>query len=84
MKLQKLEIQYHEWGENKDKFTGTIVFKDSSKTEVTVVLTPEQAEKYIEFSVPILMAAADNASEKFKLQLTEATLMMKQLRPSSE
>lgn len=83
MKLQKLVIEYNEWGDNKDKFTGTIHFKDEHRTEVHVELTPEQASKYVEFSVPILMAAADNASEKFKLQLVESTLNMKQL-PSSE
>ena len=71
MQLNKLEIKYNTWGEHEGKYTGTIIFKDERKTEIIVVLEPELAAKYVQFSAPILMQAADNAAERFKKQLED-------------
>lgn len=79
MQLKRLEIKFNEWGEHEGKYTGTLHYKDERKTEMAVELTPEQAEKFLAFAVPILCVAADNASEKFKTQLIESTSNLKQL-----
>ena len=79
MKLKSLSLNLEQWGENEGKYEGCIRFEDDKKTEIKIVLEPELASKYVEFSIPILMAAADNATEKFKTKLVEATMQLKQL-----
>jgi len=69
MKLQSLNIELQKWGKDEGKYIGTIQFEDENKTEVKVTLTAEQADRYLAFSTPILMAAADNAAEQFKTKL---------------
>ena len=84
MKLLNLNLEYQTWGENKGNYEGTIKFEDETKTEIKIVLEPELANKYVEFSIPILMAAADNAAEKFKTQLVLATTQVKQLTKNND
>ena len=79
MELRRLEIRMNEWGEAEGKYTGTLVYKDKAKTEMSVELTPEQAAKFLIYAVPILCVAADNASERFKTQLVESTAAFKEL-----
>lgn len=69
MKLRRLEIEYQTWGENKGKYIGTLHFADDRNTEVKLELSPEQADKFVAFSAPVLMSAADTAAEQFKSKL---------------
>jgi len=69
MKLINLSITLNQWGDDKGKYTGEVTFKDKKETEVKVILTPEMADKYLQVSSGVLIAAADHMTEQFKSNL---------------
>lgn len=79
MKLRHLDIELRTYGEEKGRYIGTLQFQDANNTEVKLELTAEQAEKFVQFSAPILMAAADNAAEQFKSKLLASLPQVAQL-----
>lgn len=72
MKLRSLNIELNRWGDRIGTYTGTIHFEDDKETEVKLVMSPELAARFIEHAAPVLMAAADDASQQFKTNLLNA------------
>lgn len=75
MKLRKLEIELHWYGENAGKYTGTIEFEGQSGSQ-KLILDPIISAALLDFCGPAMTsaakAAADNLQAAMQLSISEA------------
>jgi hypothetical protein len=57
MILKKLDIEYHIWGEHRDKYTGLVEFFNE-KGRVQVNIGPEEAQAILEICAQKVVSAA--------------------------
>jgi hypothetical protein len=63
-RLQKIEIEYNSWGDNKGKYTGRICFQNKDVENFTFNIRPDMAQQYIELISSEVVKSAESLGSK--------------------
>ena len=62
--LEKVEIEYNRFGDNKGMYTGRITFKNKNYESFHFVLYPEMTQKYLELIANEVVKSAEELTAK--------------------
>ena len=68
-KLDKLEIEFKSWGDDKGKYAGRIRFENGEYENFTFKIRPDMAQPYIDLIAEDIVKAASNLGERLVVSL---------------
>ena len=67
--LQKIEIEFQQWGEDKGKYVGRIAFQNGDNESFVFKIRPEMAKPYIELMSKDIIKCAETLGERLTKSL---------------
>jgi hypothetical protein len=63
-KLDKIELEFQRWGENKGKYSGSIKFSNGENESFSFNVRPELAQPYIDLMAKDIVIAASGLADR--------------------
>lgn len=63
-RLQKIELEFQRWGEDKDKYVGKIVFENGEHESFSFKIRPEMAQPYIDLMASDIVKCAESLGSR--------------------
>lgn len=63
-KLDKIEIEFQSWGENKGKYAGKIRFSNGDQESFVFKIRPDMADAYIKIMSSDIVTSAENLGQR--------------------
>ena len=63
-KLQKIELEFQRWGENKGKYAGSIEFANGENESFRFNVRPDLAQPYIDLMAKDIVIAASGLADR--------------------
>ena len=63
-RLQKIEIEFARWGENKGKYVGKVQFENGDSEQFSFNVTPEMSQDFLNLCSKQIVTAANQLGDK--------------------